>query len=141
MTNPTVAAGGRVWQPANAPKKPIKRVLDALLDQSIGIVFLLLTITFTGLIIAKIASVPAEVISITTSSIQLNGTELNPGSAEEKIRPWIPTALGLEEAQVNETLLPSLLDGTKGTVTLKNGDTIPYTLHNDNNKTFTVSRG
>lgn len=141
MATAVNATGGRVWQP-NSPavKGKIKRLLKGLLDYSIVIIFFLLIVAFMVMIFGKIASLPVEVISSTNSSIQLSTTDFNQGSAGEKIVPWIPTALGLKEAQVSETLLPTITDGTKGTVTLTNGDIIPFTLHNSQDSTFTVTK-
>lgn len=135
------AAGGKIWQPQKTAKNTTKRILKGLLDYSIVIIFFLLILASAALIIIKATSLPVEVTSITTSSIQLSHAELNPGSAQEKIKTWIPTALGVDETQVRETLLTSTLNGTKGTITLANGDIIPFTLHNDDNQTFTVTKG
>lgn len=133
-TNPT-AAGGKIWNPSHTISQLKRMLLDVQNLQAI-----IVTVTIIAVPVALgflLNNQLVKVIATTPSTIQLEYNVFNRGQAEEHIKPWVPTALGLE-ATANTVILSNLHDGATGSVILTNGDSVPFTLHNYDN-TFTVT--
>lgn len=138
LPNPTAPAdGGRVWQPTKTVSTKSHNSFDGTLKAFIVIPLIVLFMVLMGNILSN--TMQAKVTEVTeTLSNGLTINELTP--AQEQIKPWVPTALGLDEAKVSKVLLPTIEDGATGTVLLTNGDTVPFTLHLNKN-TLTVDEG
>lgn len=146
-TNPIdPAAGGRVWQPNNFSGKYSNTVFGKIINRINGMnEMTAIIIVFAAFVLPPVlifaigGPPPATVIEATKNTIQIEYSGFNPGAAEEKIKPWVPTALGLDEATVIKVLLSSVKDNATGTVLLVNGEAVTFTLHNYDH-TFTVTK-
>lgn len=135
ITNLTVATGGRVW---TAPTKS---------QQSPERAFLLMAIAMALLILVMMVWFPVyfnsllKVTNSTSEKLTLQNHVLgNTEAAVETTKDWLPTALNVNSDDIAETNLTNLSDGTVGSITLKDGTNIPFTIHTeDDNELDTIT--
>lgn len=144
---PIAATGGKIWFHAPQPQTPktnsqkTKRSGHNLVNVvalPLFVIALIALFPAAGMIVRE--SREALPTAISKSALSLEYGQLNQESAIEHLKIWVPSALDLGNAKINQITLTGLDEGTKGLVTLTNGETIPFTLHNHNNGTFTVNK-
>lgn len=141
-TNLNPAEGGRIWTlNSSTPKRTLSQNLRQV-RETLTVITVITVIMLGPMVVICAATGVAEahVYSTSKDEIGLTFTPLNPGSAVDKIKAWVPTALELDKATVKEVHLNGTGEGTEGTVTLTNGKPIPFTLHNQADHTFTVTK-
>lgn len=164
----TPAEGGRVWKPkpkkatpTPRPPRPTQAIPAARPTQrtqakptqqtqiiekvpSNGYYALIVTLV-TIVTAAALTSVgilmPVYVHGRTDESLLLEYHALNEYNVAPEIKAWIPEALQQPAATIANINLPSIKEGTQGTVLLTNGETIPFTLHNEDDVRFTIDKG
>lgn len=139
------AEGGRVWQPNStaaqktATSKTSRHSIH--IQEGVKILILLISIfTFMIIMISAISNISQSKVVKVTEALSSELTINQQTPAQEQIKEWLPTTLGLEEAEIQNILLPTTADGSAGILVLTNDETIPFTLHNKNNQTFTVTK-
>lgn len=145
---PIAATGGKIWSHAPQPQTPktisqrTKRSGHNLINVVAIPLFVIALMTIfpvAGMIVRE--SREALPTTISKYALGLEYGQLNQESAIEQLKIWLPSALDLDNAKINHITLNSVDEGTKGLVALTSGDTIPFTLHNNQSRTFTIEKG
>lgn len=141
MSSITSAAGGRIWTPEAEEKRISQQSLpqrNTRPGSSILPLLLIVAGFIIGIIILIIgAQSPVTVVNKNRDVLIIGYNTFTQYKSLPEVQNWIPEALSLDENTVSSVNLDGTQDGTTGSVTLTNGDTIPFTLHNYDS-TFTI---
>lgn len=131
----TTANGGKVWTPGTMDNGTKIVLVFLAVVPLMGIPF--------GIIdyIKNTTRGPVETIQRTNGLLILEYIPTQRDEALTEVKDWIPESLGVDAANVSEINLDRVENGTTGNLQLSDGSSIPFTLHNYHDSTFTIEEG